>query len=230
MLDIGSGTGVLAIEALRRWPAIEVVGVDPSSEMLERARGEADERLAGDVRRRFSTQTAFAAELPFADASFDVAVSSFVLQLVPSRIAALQAARRVLRRGGKIAWASWLVGGERFRPDEVVNDVLDDFGFDPPEPEGRSGDPASVAAAIASTRRAGFRSVAGRRDELRHAWTPESYLAFFSEFDEASLFDELEPGERSEIEAAMLEGLRALPPEDLVMRLPVVYVTGTVPT
>ncbi len=229
VLDIGTGTGVLAVEALHRWPSIEVVGVDPSSEMLDRAARDADERLELKIRARLSFRTAFAAELPFPDAGFDLAMSSFVLQLVPSRKAALAEAHRVLRPGAELAWASWLVGGERFRPDEVVNDVLDDFGFDPPEPAGRSGDPASVAAAVASTRRAGFRDVVGRRDELRHAWTPESYVAFFSEFDEASLFDDLEAQERADIEAAMLEGLRALAPEDLVMGLPVVYVTGRVP-
>ena len=44
------------------------------------------------------------------DGSFDVAVSSFVLQLVPNRFRALREVRRVLRRGGTLAWISWLAG------------------------------------------------------------------------------------------------------------------------
>src|SRR3954471_4959770 len=89
LLDIGTGTGVLAVEALRRWPSIEVVGVDPSSEMLDRAARDADERLELEARARLSFRTAFAADVPFPAADFDLAVSSFVLQLVPSRKAAL---------------------------------------------------------------------------------------------------------------------------------------------
>jgi SAM-dependent methyltransferase len=233
VLDIGAGTGVLSLGVLRRWPNAEVAAVDPSAGMLEIARREADpvaRRGAGPVAdrapSRLETHVAYADELPFEDASFDVALSSFALQLVPSRAAALREARRVLRPGGRIAWAAWLVGGERFAPDEVVNDVLDDFGFDPPDPEARSGDIASASAAAATTRRAGFGDVSATTRALEHRWTAEAYLAFIAEFDEQSLFDELDRKERGEIEARMLAGLRKLSSADLTMRLPVVYVTG----
>jgi len=113
-----------------------------------------------------------------------------------------------------------------YAPDKVVNDVLDRFGFDPPEPEGRNGDLASPNAAAAGMRRAGFRDVTAWSDEVAHAWTAPDYLAFFTQFDEESLFAELEAGERAEIEAEMLAGLQRLTVDELTLRLPIVYAMG----
>ena len=45
LVDIGSGTGTVAVAALRRWAGIRVIGVDPASRLLEWA--EADAREAG---------------------------------------------------------------------------------------------------------------------------------------------------------------------------------------
>ena len=78
VVDIGTGTGTLAIAALRRWPGIDVVGIDASSGMADVAAAEADRLLGPADRRRFMTRVAFADDLPFPDASFDVAMSSFV--------------------------------------------------------------------------------------------------------------------------------------------------------
>lgn len=226
VLDLGTGTGTLAIEALARWPSIRVTGVDPSSAMLELATAKAASALGHVATGGFSTVAAVADRLPFEDASFDVALSSFVLQLVPSRIAALRELRRVLRPGARLAWVTWLVGGEPFRGDQVVDEVLDEFGFDPPERDDRSGDLASVAAAAAATRRAGFAEVRATEAALVHPWRPEAYGAFIAEFDEQSTFAELEPAERRRMERRLLERLRSLTAAELTMRLPVVYVTG----
>ena len=226
VLDLGTGTGTLAIEALGRWPSLRVTGVDPSSAMLELAQAAAASALAPAPAANFSTVAAFADELPFEDGAFDVALSSFVLQLVPSRKAALGELRRVLRPGGRLAWVTWLVGGPTFRADAVVDEVLDEFGFDPPERDGRSGDLASVAAAAAATRRAGFRDVHAAGSALVHTWDPEAYTGFIADFDEQSTFDEVGPRERRKMERRLLERLRALSTAELTMELPIVYVTG----
>ena len=231
VLDLGTGTGTLAIEALARWPTIRVTGVDPSRPMLELAEAAVADAtgLLGPHRpsvARFDAVAAFADELPFDDDSFDVALSSFVLQLVPSRAAALRELRRVLRPGGRLAWVTWLVGGPAFRGDQVVDEVLDEFGFDPPERDGRSGDLGSVSAAAAATRRAGFAAVRATEAALVHTWRPDAYAAFIAEFDEQSTFAELQPAERRRMERRLLDRLRSLTEAELTMRLPVVYVTG----
>jgi ubiquinone/menaquinone biosynthesis C-methylase UbiE len=246
ILDVGTGTGTLPLEILARWPEVEVTGIDPSPAMLrlasaalERPEGAGQEGTtqapgprapapepAAPGTRHFTAVTAFADALPFDDAAFDVALSSFVLQLVPDRGAALREIRRVLRPGGRLAWVAWLVGGDAFRADEVVDRVLDEFGFDPPQRDGRSGDPASAAAAAAATRRAGFGRVTAAAGTLVHHWTAESYRAFVMEFDEQSTFAELGRRERREAGRRLLAELRRLTPDELTTRMPVVYVSG----
>jgi SAM-dependent methyltransferase len=229
ILDVGTGTGTLAIAALERWPGVAVTGIDPSGAMLEIARGDARERLSEGAARGLETMTGLADRLPFEEASFDIAMSSFVLQLVPNRSAALREIRRVLRPGGRFAWLTWLVGGGAFRPDEVVDEVLGEFGFDPPEHDDRSGDLASVAAAASATRRAGFREVRATAGTLQHTWTANDYAAFIAEFDEETLFSDLERDERRRIERRLRERLGRLTPEELTVRLPIVYVSGVLP-
>jgi len=226
VIDIGTGTGTLALAAIERWPAVEVTGIDASAGMLEVARDAADARLSTRDRRRYRTAAAVADRLPYPDASFDLALSSFVLQLVPNRAAALRESRRVLRAGASLAWVTWLVGGTRFAADDIADAVLEEAGFDAPEADPHCGDIASLASAATAMRRAGFREVRVRDGLLEHAWDPEGYLGFLTEFDEDTLFTELEPGERDEIVGRMRVRLEALSAGELTLRLPIVYVSG----
>ena len=102
VLDVGCGTGALAAEAARRWRDVRLDGVDASGGMLEIAVGE---RAACRTERgRIRYRQAPADRLPYPDGAFDLALTSFVLQLVPSRHRALREIRRVLATGGRIAW------------------------------------------------------------------------------------------------------------------------------
>lgn len=226
VLDVGSGTGTLAVGALERWPHLRVTGIDPSGGMLEVAAQTAAGRLTPVVARRFERTVAPADRLPFRDGTFDAAMSSFVLQLVPSRAAALREIRRVLRPGGKLAWVTWQRSERGFAPDRIADDVLDEFGFDPPEPDQRPGDVATAASAALGMRRAGFRDVRAWTGEVAYAWDAPGYLTFLTEFDEQSLFADLKPAERADIEGAILERLEGLAPDELTLRLPIVYAVG----
>src|SRR4029079_18587647 len=131
LLDVGTGTGTLAIAALRRWPTVRVTAIDASSGMIAKATAEADRELTPDQRRRLELRVAFADDLGLADASMDVAVSSFVLQLVPNRFRALRETRRVLRPGGVFGWVSWLARGVHWLPPGHLDDAPGGVGGEP---------------------------------------------------------------------------------------------------
>ena len=100
VLDLGCGTGTLAIAAKRAVGAAgKVHGIDASPEMLARAAQKA-RRAAMDV----AFTEAAAQALPFSDASFDVVLTSVMLHHLPRPARAQCAAemRRVLRPGGRV--------------------------------------------------------------------------------------------------------------------------------
>ncbi|HEX6497669.1 MAG TPA: methyltransferase domain-containing protein [Micromonosporaceae bacterium] len=97
VLDVGCGTGYLTRRVARAVaPDGYVVGVDPSSSVIGYAADHAPDNGAFEIAR--------AQALPYADASFDVVVSSLAMHHVPSedRAAALREMRRVLRPGGRL--------------------------------------------------------------------------------------------------------------------------------
>jgi ubiquinone/menaquinone biosynthesis C-methylase UbiE len=108
VLDVGCGTGSLALAARRAvGPSGSVAGIDPSPEMIGRARGKARRaKLEIDFRE------APAQALPFEAGSFDVVSSTLVLhQLPPADLhAAVAEMIRVLRTGGRLLLVD--IGGE----------------------------------------------------------------------------------------------------------------------
>lgn len=229
IVDLGTGTGTLAIAAVRRWPQVSVDGVDASSGMRALAEAIADRELLPVERRRIRFTTAYADGLPLDDASVDLVVSSFVLQLVPSRAAVLREVRRVVRPGGHLAHVTWLRGGKPFRPDAVFDEILDEIGIGAREPDGWSGDLASADSAATALRRAGFRRVRATESVLEHPFDAESYAGFLAEFDEEDLFESLDRKTRRHLRERLVERLNRLPPADLVLRAPVVTVIGERP-
>lgn len=99
VLDLACGTGILAREVLSYTGAAEcVTGLDQNAGMLEVAR-----QLAPGVEWRQGV----AESLPFPDAFFDVVVSQFGLMFFNDRSEALREVLRVLRPGGRVAFAVW---------------------------------------------------------------------------------------------------------------------------
>ena len=100
VLDVGCGTGSLAIAARRHvGPTGSVTGVDPAAEMIERAMHKA---ARANVEVTF--RTAAAEQLPFPDGAFDVVLSSLMLHHLPkeTRRAGVAEMRRVVRPGGRL--------------------------------------------------------------------------------------------------------------------------------
>jgi SAM-dependent methyltransferase len=97
VLEIGSGPGELAFEIARRLPQAKVLGVDLADAMVARAAERA--REAG-VHLRVQFRLTDAANLPLADGSFDIAVSTLSLHHWADPGAVFAELGRVLRPGG----------------------------------------------------------------------------------------------------------------------------------
>ena len=226
VLDVGTGAGLLAIEAVRRWPGVKVTGLDGSAEMLAVAKATAGESLGKDARARVSWTRGHAERLPFDDGSFDLVVSSFAYQLVPRLSAALAEAFRVLRPGGRLALVTWRIAADRFAPDDAFEDALDELEpFDEADDveEARAGDLASAGATATRLRRIGFRRVAAREAWLSYDHDPATYLEFLEGYAERELFAELEPDRRAQLHARTAELLARLEPAAFRWRVPVVH-------
>jgi len=100
VLDVGCGTGSLAIVAKRQVGAAgRVFGIDASPEMIARATSKAA-RAGIDVR----FQQALAEALPFPDAQFDVVLSTLMLHHLPRKVRqqCVRDIRRVLKPSGRL--------------------------------------------------------------------------------------------------------------------------------
>jgi ubiquinone/menaquinone biosynthesis C-methylase UbiE len=111
VLDIGCGTGTLAIEAQRRvGNAGRVVGIDPSSEQIARARAKAARR---NVSVEF--QVGVIEQLAFPDQTFDVVLSTLMMHHLPASLKrqGLVEIARVLKPGGRLIIADFTRKQER---------------------------------------------------------------------------------------------------------------------
>ena len=104
VLDLGCGTGTLALEVKQRIPLAEVVGLDADPNMLRRARVKG---LRAGLQVRFDQAPSW--RLPYPDATFDVVLSTlFFHHLDPlGRSRTLVEVARVLKPGGRLRVADW---------------------------------------------------------------------------------------------------------------------------
>ena len=228
LVDVGSGTGILPVAALRRWPRLRAIAVDASGGMLELARAAAV-AAGDDVASRLETRVADAAELPLADRSADVVTSSFMIQLVPDRAAVLSEVLRVLRPGATFAGVTWRSGDVPFEPEEVFFDVVEDLGIDVPESGPQPEPYESAAAAADELRAAGFVGVTAGDEWLQRQWRPVDYLDLLQHWTADDVFAPLPDERRVRLRDETLRRFGRLSHRDFAWRAPLVSFRGTRP-
>ena len=121
VLDVAAGNGNATLAAARRW--CDVTSTDYVASLLEagRARAQAEGHTV-----RF--QEADAENLPFADASFDVVLSTFGVMFTPNQEKAATELARVCKPGGRIGLANWT-------PESFIGQLFKTIGkYVPPAP------------------------------------------------------------------------------------------------
>jgi ubiquinone/menaquinone biosynthesis C-methylase UbiE len=122
ILDVAAGNGNASLAAARRFA--EVISTDYVPALLARGRARAAaDGLVVDFRE------ADAEALPFADASFDVVVSTFGVMFTPDHEKAAAEMIRVCRPGGRIGMANWT-------PESFVGQIFKTIGAHVPPPAG----------------------------------------------------------------------------------------------
>lgn len=99
VLEIGCGTGNLTTMVKTLHPAVDVVGLDPDSKALDRARQKAErQRVSIGLDRGFSD------ELPYPDESFDRVLSALMFHHLERDVKerSLHEISRVLKAGGSL--------------------------------------------------------------------------------------------------------------------------------
>jgi ubiquinone/menaquinone biosynthesis C-methylase UbiE len=104
VIDIAAGNGNATLAAARRFA--QVTSTDYVPALLEKGRARA---VAEGLQVTF--QEADAENLPFADASFDVALSTFGAMFTPDHARCANEMLRVVRAGGRIGMANWTPEG-----------------------------------------------------------------------------------------------------------------------
>ncbi|MDR5754326.1 class I SAM-dependent methyltransferase [Caballeronia sp. LZ024] len=114
VLDVAAGNGNATLAAARRW--CDVTSTDYVASLLDAGRAR-----AGAEGLAVQFQEADAEALPFADASFDVVMSTFGVMFTPNQEKAASELARVCKPGGKIGLANWT-------PESFIGQVFKTIG------------------------------------------------------------------------------------------------------
>ena len=95
LLDVGTGTGKIALEAKAQNPGLQVAALDLTPDMLRQAR-------RSDAAGGIFWINGDALELPFAGGRFDAVVSGYLMRNVPDIYHAFQEQLRVVKPGGRV--------------------------------------------------------------------------------------------------------------------------------
>lgn len=110
VLDVATGTGMVAISLVRRY-GCSVVGLDQSPEMLGGARAKLDRDPA--LADRIELVRGEAESLPYEDGEFDHLTFTYLLRYVEDPQATLAELARVVKSGGRIASLEFMLPPNR---------------------------------------------------------------------------------------------------------------------
>lgn len=140
VLDVGSGTGVVAITAARAGAKVSAIDLTP--ELVEQAKMNGEIAKCDDIDWRVGD----AEQLPWPDGSFDLVLSQFGHMFAPRPEVAIAEMRRVLRPGGRIAFSTW-------PPEHFVGRMFAFVGrHSPPLPAGAAPPPLWGAIPVITER------------------------------------------------------------------------------
>lgn len=170
VLDVATGTGITAIAARERGAV--VTGVDLTPELIAVARDKAAEAGYTDIDFREGD----AEQLPFADASFDVVLSTCGHMFAPDQPRVAAELARVTRPGGRVVFLAWTPEGGLGRWFRITNQHV------PPPPGVPSpfnwGDPDQVRSLLGPA----FSEVSFVRGDCpQFGESPEDIWALFSQ-------------------------------------------------
>ena len=124
VLEVGVGTGI----NLSLYPKhSQVTGIDFSSSMLEKAR----ERAARKGLRNMRLLQMDAADLKFADDSFDIVYAPYLISVVPDPVKVAREMRRVCRPGGRIIFLNHFLSPNPIlsRGERLISPLTIHIGF-----------------------------------------------------------------------------------------------------
>ena len=103
VLEIGCGTGRNLVQAAKLFPAINLFGIDVSTEMLTSAIGSISRRgLRSRIRVAHGDATAFDPQLLFGVPAFDDVMISYSLSMIPDWSRVIDSALRCLKPAGRL--------------------------------------------------------------------------------------------------------------------------------
>jgi ubiquinone/menaquinone biosynthesis C-methylase UbiE len=170
VLDVAAGNGNVTLAAARRW--CDVVSTDYVQSLLERGRARA---AADGLSVEFKHADAEA--LGFADATFDVVVSTFGVMFTPNQDQAAAELLRVCKSGGKIGLANWT-------PEGFIGQLFKTLGKYLPPPAGTKspalwGTPARITEMFG----AGAAAIKAEKRNFSFRYrSPEHFLEIFKNY------------------------------------------------
>jgi SAM-dependent methyltransferase len=218
VLELAAGTGDVSAALAGR--VARILATDLSPAMVAAAERR---RLAGVEHRALDMQ---ALDLPAA--SFDKVVSRWGYMLVPDRAAAFRETRRVLRPGGRLAFATWAEARRNPWATAFGPSLAERGLMEPPKPgepgQFALGEPETIEAAV---RDAGFEEVSVREvavearfeswaDYVGHHTTMSTMLREALEGVDSAERAAIEEEARARVEAFRTDGGYALPGVSLV--------------